>query len=297
MRIAQLTFIFSCLSFPAVAQESNTRADEKQDTETEITLLAGSDYVSGDVNGQDYETFSAKAGFAAQSGRFSFTALIPYVVTSAPEELIVSNGGVLGTPLLSQPSTQTRRVTREGMGDLVLQGGYSVPLGSVNAFIGGNVKVPTASRQKALGTGELDYGISGQVSKQFGQTIPFLTASYTVIGEPEGFDVSNTLSGSAGTQFVLGRSSSVTLDYSYEESATRNFKNHQSLGVGLAAGLSSDLQLGIDARAGLAEDAPDARIGVRLGLDFSSIPAFEAQKLSDLARNYLLILGGNYLPR
>lgn len=268
MRIAQLTLIFSCLSFPAVAQESATIAEERQDPESDITFLAGSDYISGDVNGQDYETFAASAGIAAQSGRFSFAASIPYVVTSAPEELIVSNGGVLGTPLLSQPSTQTRQITREGVGDLVLQGGYSVPLGSVNAFIGGNVKIPTASRKKALGTGELDYGVSGQLSRQFGQVIPFLNANYTVIGEPEGFDVRNTLSGSAGSQFVLGNSSSVTLDYNYEQSATQSVESHQSVGIGFDTGISSDLRLGINARAGLTEDAPDARIGVRLGIGF-----------------------------
>ncbi|MBX7459714.1 hypothetical protein [Qipengyuania huizhouensis] len=268
MRIAQLTLIFSWLSFPAVAQETTTITDERQGPESDITLLAGSDYVSGEVNGQDYETFAASAGIAGQTGRFSFAASIPYVVTSAPEELIVSNGGVLGTPLLSQPSTQTRQSTREGVGDLVLQGGYSVPLGSVNAFIGGNLKVPTASREKALGTGKLDYGVSGQVSRQFGRAIPFVSASYTMVGEPEGFDVRNILSGSAGAQFILGSSSSVTLDYSYDESATRSVENHQSVGVGLAAGISSDLRLGIDARAGLTEDAPDARIGVRLGVGF-----------------------------
>ena len=268
MRIAQLTLILSCLSVTAMAQESAPPLDEGQDPERDITLLAGSDYVSGDVNGQDYDTFAVSAGISARSGRFSFAASIPYVVTSAPEELIVSNGGVLGTPLLSQPSTQTRQITREGVGDLVLQGGYSVPLGSVNAFIGGNVKVPTASREKALGTGELDYGVSGEVSRQFGRAIPFVSASYTMVGEPGGFDVRDTLSGSAGSQFVLGSSSSVTLDYRYEESATRSVENHQSVGVGLAAVISSDLRLGIDARAGLTEDAPDARIGVRLGIGF-----------------------------
>lgn len=268
MRIAQLTLIFSCLSVPAMAQESAPTLDEGQDPESDITLLAGSNYVSGDVNGQDYETIAVSAGVAARSGRFSFAASIPYVVTSAPEELIVSNGGVLGTPLLSQPSSQTRQITRKGVGDLVLQGGYSVPLGSVNAFLGGNVKVPTASREKALGTGELDYGVSGQVSRRFGRAIPFVSASYTVVGEPEGFDVRNTLSGSAGSHLILGNASSVTLDYSYEESATRSVENHQSVGVGLETDVSSHLRLGIDARAGLTEDAPDARIGVRMGIGF-----------------------------
>lgn len=231
-------------------------------------MLAGSDYISGDLNGQDYETIAASAGVAARSGRFSFAASIPYVITSAPEELIVSNGGVLGTPLLSQPSTRTRQVTREGVGDLTLQGGYLFPIGGVNAFLAGNVKVPTASREKALGTGELDYGVSGQVSRQMGPVVPFVTASYTVVGEPEGFDVRDTLGGSVGSQFLLGNSSFLTVSYAYEESATESVDNHQTVGIGLETGLTSRLRLGFDARAGLSSDAPEARAGARIGIEF-----------------------------
>ena len=140
---------------------------------------------------------------------------------------------MLGTPLLSQPSTQSRQFTREGIGDLVLQGGYLFPLGSMDAFIAGNVKIPTASREKALGTGELDYGISGQVSRPLGRTLPFASASYTVIGEPEGFDVRNTLAGTVGSHFLLSDASSVTVSYNYEESATASVENHQSVGLGI----------------------------------------------------------------
>ncbi len=268
MRIAKLTLISFCLSVPATAQEAEVTPNADEVSEADVALLAGADYASGNVNGQGYETVSLNTGISARSGRFSFTASVPYVVTTAPEELIVSNGGVLGTPLLAQPSTQSREVTREGIGDLILQGGYHLPLGSLNAFIAGNVKIPTASREKALGTGELDYGISSQVSRQFGRTVPFASASYTVIGEPKGFDVQNSLAGSVGSHFLLSDASSMTVSYSYEESATANVEDHQSIGVGLDTGLSTRIRLGLDARAGLSNDAPDARLGLRVGIGF-----------------------------
>lgn len=268
MRTAQLASVLISLSVPATAQETAAASDVDPDSRIDVTLLAGTEFVSGKFDGQEYETVSVNGGFFARSGQFFLSTAIPYLVTTAPQELIVSNGGVLGTPLLAQPSLQTRQVTREGIGDLVVQGGYLFPIGGMNASIAGNLKVPTASRDNALGTGEVDYGITGQVSRQFGRMIPFATASYTIIGEPEGFDVQDTLAGTVGSHVLLGDASSVTVAYSYEEAATTNIGGQQSVGVSLEAGLSPRFQMGLDARAGLSREAPDARVGVRIGLGF-----------------------------
>ncbi len=268
MRFTVLVLLPICLSSPASAQDRPAKEDVESSSVTEITLLAGADFVTGSVGDQSYQTVSLNSGITAQSGRFTLTAIVPYVVTTAPEELIVSNGGVLGTPLLSQPSAQSREVTRKGLGDLVLQGGYSLPLGTLNAYIAGNVKLPTASRDKALGTGEVDYGVSGHVSRRFGRTVPFASVSYTIVGEPEGFDVRNTLAGGVGSHFLIGEKSAVTVSYNYEQSATTTIADHQTVGLGLETDVSTGLRLGLDARAGLSSDAPDARVGVRVGLGF-----------------------------
>lgn len=268
MRTAQLAFILIFLSVPTIAQETAAVSDIDQDSRIEVTLLAGTEFVSGKFDGQEYETVAVNGGFSARSGQFFLSTAIPYVVTTAPQELIVSNGGVLGTPLLAQPSLQTRQVTREGIGDLVVQGGYLFPIGGVNVSIAGNLKVPTASRDNALGTGEVDYGITGQVSRPFSRMIPFATASYTIIGEPQGFDVQNTLAGAVGSHVLLGDTSSITVAYNYEGSATTNIEDQQSLGLSLETGLSSRIQMGLDARTGLSRDAPDARVGLRIGYGF-----------------------------
>ena len=268
MRIAKLACILFFPSVPAAAEEAPVTSDVDEEPRVDAKLLAGTDYVSGKLDGRGYETVSMSGGLSARSGQFFLNAAMPYVVTTAPEELIVSNGGVLGTPLLSQPSVQSRQVTREGIGDLVLQGGYLFPFGTVNASIAGNLKIPTASRENALGTGEFDFGMSGQVSRRFGRTVPFASASYTVIGEPEGYDVQNTLAGTVGSYFLVGDDSSVTVSYNYEESATTNIGNQQSVGLGVETGLSSRIQLGLEARTGLSRDAPDARVGLRIGFGF-----------------------------
>ncbi|WP_211277322.1 transporter, partial [Erythrobacter donghaensis] len=268
MRKSKFILVLTLIGGPAFAQEAAPASSDDPKPETAITLFVAADYVTGDLADREYDTVSFSTGARVTSGRFSFAASIPYIVTSAPEDLIVSGGGLLGTALLSRPSTQPGTVTREGIGDLTLQADYQLPVGRLNASFGGIIKVPTASREAALGTGEVDLGINGQISQRFGNVIPFVTAGYTVVGEPAGFDVRNTLSGAVGSQFLVSNLSSVTVSYSYDQAATELVGDNQSVGLGFATSLTNRLQLGVDARAGLSTDAPDARIGLRLGMGF-----------------------------
>lgn len=268
MRSSKFILVVTLIGGPGFAQEAAPVSSQDPKSETAATLFAGSDYVTGELADREYETVSVSAGARVTSGRFSFAASIPYIVTSAPEDLIVSGGGLLGTALFSRPSTQATTVTRQGIGDLTLQADYQLPLGKLNAAVGGIIKVPTASREAALGTGEVDFGVNGQISQRFGNVIPFVSAGYTIVGEPTGFDVRNTLSGAVGSQFVVSNSSSVTLSYSYDQAATELIGDNQSLGLGFATSLTNRLRLGVDARAGVSADAPVARLGIRLGVGF-----------------------------
>ncbi len=97
----------------------------------------------------------ASAGLAVRSGRFSLTASVPYVSTTGPEDLTVGKGGLLALPFLSRPSTERREVTRDGIVEILVQADYLVPTGGVNAFVAGNVKKPTAAREKGAGYGRI----------------------------------------------------------------------------------------------------------------------------------------------
>lgn len=267
MRILLFLPLLFAAAGPALAQQT-TEPEESADGEaTQFRLVAAAEHAEGEVSGgRNYETISTSAGVAMTSGRFSASASLPYISTSAPEELIISQGGLLGTPLLASSGSQTNQVRREGIGDLSLKLGYLLPVSGIDASIGAAVKVPTASRAKGLGTGELDYGVSGQLSKRVGAIIPFVAGGYTIVGEPEGFDVRNTLSATAGSHVLLGRNSSVTGFYSYEQSASAQIGDSQKLGLGLSTSLSNTVRVGIEGAAGISEDAPDARVGLSIGI-------------------------------
>ena len=265
MRIYLALPIVLAAATPSLAQDARAPEDGVAKDETRFELLAGVDHVQGDVGqGLDYRTTFATTGLAMTSGRFSASVSLPYISSTAPQEVIINQGGLFGTPLLASDSARTGRVKREGIGDLSLNAAYQLPVSGVNASLGASVKLPTASRRKGLGTGKVDYGVSGQLSRKMGSIVPFIGAGYTIIGEPDNFETRNILSGTAGSHVLLGKSSSLTASYSYEQSASTSIGDNQSINMGFGTNLGRSVRIGLDGVVGLSDDAPDTRVGLKL---------------------------------
>ncbi|ASK89007.1 DUF3187 family protein [Sphingorhabdus sp. SMR4y] len=270
MRIFLTVPIFLAAASPALAQNSDlqdasVRENDSAGDDSRFYLLADVDHVEGDVGeGLEYKTTFATTGVAMSKGRFSASASLPYIVSTAPQEVIVNQGGLFGTPLLGSTGSQTGQVKREGIGDLSLNAAYQLPVSGVNATVGASVKLPTASQEKGLGTGQVDYGVSGQLSKKMGAVVPFVGAGYTIVGEPDEFETRNRLSGTAGSHVLLGESSALTASYSYEQSATTGIGDSQSLNMGFGTNLTRSVRIGVDGAVGLSDAAPDTRVGLKL---------------------------------
>lgn len=265
MRIFLTLPIFLAAASPSLAQDAIDQKDSSPQKETRFHLLAGVDHIEGDVGeGLDYKTSFATTGVAMTKGRFSASATLPYISSTAPQEVIINQGGLFGTPLLSSNGSQTGQLKREGIGDISLNAAYQLPVSGVNASIGASVKVPTASREKGLGTGKVDYGVTGQLSKKMGPVVPFIGAGYTIIGEPDNFETRNIVSGTAGSHLLLGESSALTASYSYEQSASSSIGDSQSINMGFGTNLTRSVRIGVDGAVGLSDAAPDTRVGLKL---------------------------------
>ena len=265
MRIFLALPILLTAASPSLAQDPNPQKTNPAKTETRFQLIAGVDHVEGDVGeGLDYRTTFATTGVAMSRGRFSASASLPYISSTAPQEVIINQGGLFGTPLLASNNSRTGQVKREGIGDLSLNAAYQLPVSGVNASVGASVKLPTASREKGLGTGKADYGVSGQLSKKIGAIVPFIGAGYTIIGEPDNFATRNIVSGSAGSHVLLGTSSALTASYSYEQSASASIGDNQSINMGFGTNLTRSVRIGVDGAVGLSDAAPDTKVGLKL---------------------------------
>jgi hypothetical protein len=258
------------MSGPAFAQVQELEPEPASNSDQAGEIFAAFDYQQGDYGtGAKVETASTTVGVGLRKGRVRVAVALPYLRTTAPVDVVVSQGGLFGTPLLASGGNQTVRTSREGLGDATLQVAYDIPVAGFAATLGGGVKVPTASITKGLGTGKVDYAVNAQIARALpGGITPFASVGYTMLGKPDGFAVRNTLSGTAGTRVALSSGASATLSYTYEQSASRMLADRQGIGVCLGIALGQKLQLGLQGEAGLSRGAPDMKLGLRLGAGF-----------------------------
>jgi len=168
-----------------------------------VEISTGFEYQEGKYGtGQKVETISIPTSVRVTTGRFQFSATLPYVRIDAPGN-VVGGGGVLGLPILIDPNQTATRTRREGLGDLKLGAAYTVPSTIVGLSLLGQVKLPTASNVDNLGTGETDYSLGAELSKRLGGVIPFIGVSYTIPGVPKGYDLRNSLSLRGGIATML----------------------------------------------------------------------------------------------
>ncbi|MDA8243616.1 MAG: transporter [Elusimicrobia bacterium] len=92
--------------------------------------------------------------------------------------------------------------SESGPGDILLRGTLALKTEKDDAFdlaLVGRLKLPTANKDKGLGTGELDQGAGLEFAKDIaGRWTLLLNGYYTIIGDPKNVNFNNELALSAG---------------------------------------------------------------------------------------------------
>ena len=230
-------------------------------------LSTGIEYQEGDYGtGERVETLSVRNAVRIEAGRTFFTASLPYHRLEAPGNVVGGGGGLLGLPIIIDPTEPPTRQVREGLGDLRLGVGHTLPrLGGVDLTLSGQVKLPTASARRGLGTGEIDFSIGAEAARTVGRVTPFAAISYTMPGNPDDFELRNSFAARGGVVAQLSSNLRGTLAYGYAQSLSPLVPDEQQLSTGLNVGLSRQLSLGLYGSAGLSEGAPDIGAGLQLG--------------------------------
>ena len=241
------------LAFPVAAQPA-------------AEVSTGVEYRQGDYGtGERVETLTIDNRLRVENDGLFLFASLPWRRIEAPGNF-VGGGGLLGLPIIIDPTRPGARDVREGIGDLRVGGGYRLPrLAGVDLALSGEVKAPTASARRGLGTGEIDFSVGAEASRTLGAVTPFVAIGYTVPGDPEGYELRDSFAARGGLLARLAPGLRGSVAYGYARSASPLLADEQQVSTALDVALSRRLSLGLHGSAGLSDGAADYGAGVSLG--------------------------------
>jgi len=251
------------LSAPALAQSTSP-----EPAKTSVEVSTGVEYQQGTYGlHENIDLLSAPTTLMVRHSKLTITASLPYIRFSAPADA-VTGGGILGVPIIVPPTTTTQRRTRSGVGDLRLTGSYTLSEAPVGISLSAQVKLPTASASKGIGTGKTDVALGGELFKREGRVTPYLDLAYTMPGTPAGYRLDNSLSGQVGAAVQLGKRVRGHLGYAYAQAISPTLEDQQSLAAGINVGVAKKMTLALYGSTGVSRGAPDVAAGVQIGFGF-----------------------------
>ena len=253
MRLYPFAAIIALAAAPALAEPA-------------AEIATGAEYQEGDYfTGERVEIVTVRKTLRVRNGRASFAVSLPWHRIEAPGN-VVGGGGLLGLPIVTDPTRPATRERREGIGDLRIGAGYSLSApGGVELTVNGQLKLPTASASRGIGTGETDLSAGAEAARRIGAVTPYVAIGYTMPGDPTAYDLRNSVSVHGGVAVQLSSSLRGNVSYGYTESVSPLVPDEQQVSTRLNANLSRSLSVGVYGNAGLSSGSPDVGAGISLG--------------------------------
>lgn len=162
------------LSGPVLAQDYN---------DIKHTVSLASYFSSGDY-GEDSDTdiLYFPISYSANKGKWRAQLTVPHLQVEGIGNVLVNIGGVNRAVLGEQ------RERNSGIGDSTFAVTYQMDrLSETGPFIDFrlDLKIPTADRDRGLGTGEADYSTQIDISQNYGNSVLFGTFGYTFRGKTD----------------------------------------------------------------------------------------------------------------
>jgi hypothetical protein len=272
---------------PQAAPENPTEDDEKFDekdifaevisgnlleemTGSSFTLSAGLDFSRGKYNlPVDTRVLYLPLTFKFNNGPWSFSLSGGYSQSNSPDNVFL---GPDSKPYVDRNEIITgSRRKNSGFGDLYLSATYSIDSlydNQIYVDFTGRIKIPTANSSQGLGTGKVDYTAQIDVSKLFGNIMPFATVGYRILGKTPEYTLQNSFFFSVGASYYLTYDTSIGISYDYRQSATFGYQDPKEIYGYFDMQINSNWGMNIYGVIGLDETAPDAALGFQLRYKF-----------------------------
>jgi hypothetical protein len=270
MRIAMKTALaLALLSLPAAAADRD-HGKYISFEDWQFTGTFGYNYSNGDYGTtRDTNVDLGLATLSATTGNFRFTASMPYMHIDG-RGLVVFDAS--GNPIVINRRTALPNDNRTGWGDLNLSASYTIPAAILDGYevrLSGVTKVPVASERRRLSTGKSDYGMSVDVSRQFGKWMPFVTFGYLSVGQAVGYTLYDTTSVSAGSSLELSDNLVATASYDFDSADGPLTPDAHSLFSSLSWVRDDKITLTGYGTVGLSNGSPDMTVGFLVSYGFN----------------------------
>jgi len=246
--------LFGVLAVCSVSTAALAQSDDRK-----FRMSLGMDYTTGSYGDDllDTEILYVPLSLRVEDGPWTVRAVVPWLHVSGPALILDgADGGSIGTRGAAADS---------GLGDISLSLMYSFErFYEDNLFIdvSTRVKIPTASLDAGLGTGEADASLQFDVAKALGPFIPFATIGYKWAGVPDGFKLRNTVYGSVGLQYSWSDRVATGVSYDYRQASLETSEDPQDGMAYLNIRFADDWSVNLYTVMGFSENSPNAGGGV-----------------------------------
>ncbi len=174
VQIISSSLFLACLPFSIFGQTNNA---------IKQTLSVASYYSAGDYGaGSDTDILYFPVSYSLARGKWGAQLTVPHLRVEGVGNVLVNIGGV------NRAVAGTERESYGGVGDSTLALTYQMdPISDSSPFIDFrlDIKIPSADREKGLGTGETDYSAQVDLSQNYGSSVLFATVGYTFRGKTD----------------------------------------------------------------------------------------------------------------
>lgn len=176
-----------------------------------------------------------------------------------------SNGAVVAGGTVIGKGTGTTVTTNSGLGDIWLEGKYTVhdAFKMVDLIPYAKIKFGTASRSKGLGTGQEDLEFGVGVRTRIGaRAFPFARVGYRIVGSPANTTLNNIMTYKAGVSYAFNNTNVFTVLFSGRQASQPGFQAAADLITAWNYKLRPDIELQAFGDIGLSNGSPDYGAGI-----------------------------------
>ncbi len=256
---------------PALAIDSapmpNVQIEERM-VPSGISVSLGAAYWEGKFGGATTsELFVAPLSIRYRSGDIRVWGTLPYMSIHSDGVLFA---GTDGGPILvdaGTPSPVGR--SRDGLGDITVGATWSAIDGGDDGLmldLTTRAKLPTASGDSGLSTGKTDVSIAADISIPAGGVVPYASFSYRFLGDPDGFDLRNTINTAVGVSIPFSDRAVALVAYEFDRAPSDFVEDGHEIFAAVSGPATERLDWTAYGSVGLSDGASDFALGFLLTL-------------------------------